>query len=174
MLFAASSPVFAQDVAVLSTSESRSPMSWFLAGYSRTNSHPGINAGLFFRFADDWAVGLRGGFRAEPSLFEQPAEGAWWINPMLQYTPIYGSRGMVSFGIGAGMTGGTRRGGLLNRNLLLTEYERVVYRVPSATLELQVAAFVTQTLGFTATGFANLNKEQNQTGFLLGLQLRRP
>jgi hypothetical protein len=84
---------------------------------------------------------------------------------MLQYTPFHGSAGMVSMGLGGGLTGGTRRGRFLQYDLLIAEHEEVKYLAPSATAELQLGFFATKSLGFVAAFFSKFNKEQNQSGF---------
>jgi hypothetical protein len=165
--------IYAQEI-TRPVAESSTPRSWFMLGAGITNKQIGYGGGLFFRLANEFSLGLRGGFRLESRLIEQPEENAWWISPMFQYTPFYGSVGMLSVSVGPGLTGGVRRGEFLRHLILIAEYEKISYRVPSLSGEIELSLFFTRSLGLIATGFVNLNKEQNQQGFLVGIQLRQP
>lgn len=87
-----------------------SPKSWLRVGIGGTKNRIFLGGNLFFRVAGPLALGFRGGAAFEVDLFAHPGENFWEITPAVSYTPLAGSRGMVSVIAGAGLTGGSRRG----------------------------------------------------------------
>jgi hypothetical protein len=153
----------------------QTPKSWFRLGVGGTRTLIFIGGGVFFRLNDPLAIGVRGGVTLERELFRQPSEALWEFSPSLAYVPLVGSGGMITLLVGAGLTGGTKRGEFLGRRALVgEEYEKVTFQSPSATAEVQATWFVTKGLGLSAVVFTNVNKERSFTGYQIGAQFTQP
>lgn len=148
------------------------PKTWLRVGIGGAKNRIFLGGNLFFRVAGPLALGFRGGAAFEVDLFAHPGENFWEITPAVSYTPLGGSRGMVSVIAGAGLTGGSQRGEFLERQaIVVEEYEKITFRRFCAAFELQAAVFIpgANGLALAASVFTNQNSERPFSGYHIGI-----
>ncbi len=146
--------------------------SYLNAGVGSTNKYLNLGAGFFLPVSKNILIGPRANSNIEMNILETPVENINDINLEMRYVPLINNWFVVSAGLGAGYSFGTKRGQLIGiNNAISPEYEKIKYSSFAGLVEIDSGFLITNNFGISLSANTLFTKNETLFRYQLGLFL---